>query len=186
MKPTIRTIEAAHAFVWKHEIVTIFSPNGVALPSLWDAVDLPEKQPGEKGWGEKVSAVWTWKNALPARWPDEIFYGKIKGGHAVLMTLKYLRETHFPLVYQPVAQLKPLARFLYDHIRQEPYETGPLRQLAMTAQGVSKSQVETALKQLQISLNIVRNPDPVAERDTWLTMADAYPEVWATARPPER
>ena len=181
-KPHIRTIEEAHAFVLAEKVVTIFSPNGVPLPSLWDTVDLPEKQPGEKGWGEKVSAIWTWKNELPARWPEEIFYGKIKGGHAVLMTLDHLREMHFATAYQPVEKLKPLARYLYDHIRQEPYETGPLRQLAMAERGVSKSQVETALKQLQISLNIVRDPDPASERDRWLTFADAYPEIWAAGQ----
>jgi len=178
MEPFLKTIEEAHAFVLQHRVVTIFNPNGLDLPSLWNATDLPEKQPGEKGWGAKVGAVWTWKNALPAQWPDEIFYGKIKGGHAVLMTLAHLRETHFPAAYQPVAELKPLARYLYDYIRQEPYPTGPLRKLAIAERGVSKSQVETALKQLQISLNIVRDPNPDLNSDTWITFADAYPEIW--------
>ena len=59
-------------------------------------MDLPEKQPGEKGWGPKISAVWRWKNQLPAHYPREIFYGKMKGGAAVLMTLDYLRNHHYP------------------------------------------------------------------------------------------
>ena len=174
----IKTIEEALAFVQEHRLVSVLAPKGVQLPALWDAVDLPEKQPGEKGWGAKVGAVWTWKNALPARWPDAVFYGKIKGGHAVLMTLAYLRDVHFPAAYQPLAQLKPLCRHLYEHIRQEPYLTGPLRKIIMEERGVSKSQFETALKQLQISLNVVRSPDPEAEGDTWLTFKEVYSAIW--------
>ena len=66
---------------------------------------MPEKQEGEKGWGEKVTAVWDWKNRLPAEYPDEIFYGKIKGGLAVLMSMDYLRDVHFAAAYKPVEQL---------------------------------------------------------------------------------
>jgi hypothetical protein len=43
----------------------VYSPSKT-LKSLWDAMDLPEKQPEEKGWGPKISAVWSWKNQLPA------------------------------------------------------------------------------------------------------------------------
>ena len=98
----IKTFEEARYLIRELQICTIFESSKTKLPSLWEHVDLPEKQEGEKGWGEKVSAVWDWKNRLPATYPDEIFYGKIKGGFAVLMTMDYLRDVHFASAYKPV------------------------------------------------------------------------------------
>ena len=88
----IRTFEEARLLIRDLKICTIFESSKSELPSLWEYVDLPEKQEGEKGWGQKVSAVWDWKNRLPATFPDEIFYGKIKGGFAVLMTIDCSRS----------------------------------------------------------------------------------------------
>jgi hypothetical protein len=48
----------------------------------------------------------------------------------------------------------------------------------MEEQSCSKSQFDTALKNLQISLNIVRSNDPGIERDTWLTFQEVYPDIW--------
>lgn len=175
----ITTIEEAHRLILNLKICTVFDSARSDLPSLWEHVDLPEKQPGEKGWGRKVEAVWTWKNQLPADYPDEIFYGKIKGGLAVLMSVDYLREVHFPAAYRPIAQLKPLAWFIFDMVRAEPWETGDLRRAVIEDYGCSKSQFDTALKHLQISLNIVRANDPDADRDTWLTFQEQYPDIWA-------
>ena len=44
--------------------------------------------------------------------------------------------------------------------------------------GCSKSQFDTALKNLQISLNVVRANDPTIERDTWLPFQELYPGIW--------
>ena len=30
------------------------------MPNLWDVVDVPDRQPGEKGWGQKILAIWRW------------------------------------------------------------------------------------------------------------------------------
>jgi hypothetical protein len=49
----------------------------------------------------------------------------------------------------------------------------------MEAHGCSKSQFDTALKNLQISLNIARSNDPAIERDTWLKFQELYPDIWA-------
>ncbi|WP_420632061.1 AlkZ-related protein [Candidatus Leptofilum sp.] len=174
----IKTFEEARALIRALQICTIFESEKSGLPSLWEHVDLPEKQEGEKGWGEKISAVWDWKNRLPATFPDEIFYGKIKGGFAVLMTMDHLRHTHFPAAYKPVSQLNSLAGHVFEKIRNEPWETTELRKEIMAAQGCSKSQFDTALKNLQISLNVVRSNDPAIERDTWLTFQELYPEIW--------
>ncbi len=174
----IKTFEEARLLIRKLKICTIFESSKTALPSLWEYIDLPEKQEGEKGWGQKVTAVWNWKNRLPAEFPNEIFYGKIKGGFAVLMTMEYLRDIQFTSSYRCVDELNPLAGHIFEMIRNEPWETTDLRKEVIEDHGCTKSQFNTALKNLQISLNIVRSNDPEIERDTWLTFQDLYPDIW--------
>ena len=48
-KPHIRTLKQALAYVRKVGICLVFADPKSDLPNLWDAIDLPEKQPGEKG-----------------------------------------------------------------------------------------------------------------------------------------
>lgn len=174
----IKTFEEARLLVQQLQVCTIYDSAKTQLPSLWEHVDLPEKQPGEKGWGEKVSAVWDWTNRLPAEFPDEIFYGKVKGGFAVLMSMDYLRDVHFQSAYKPVDQLNLLAIQTFDKIRVEPWDTTSLRNEMIQEVGCSKSQFETALKNLQISLNVVRSNGPDIERDTWLPFQEQYPDIW--------
>lgn len=174
----VKTFEEARLLIRELKICTIFESTKTDLPSLWEHVDLPEKQKGEKGWGQKVTAIWDWKNRLPAEYPDEIFYGKIKGGLAVLMTLEYLRDIHFVSAYRSIDELNPLERHIFEKIRNEPWETTALRNDVVAERGCSKSQFDTALKNLQISLNIVRSNDPEIERDTWLVFQELYPDIW--------
>ena len=174
----IKTFEEARYLIRELTICTIFESSKTKLPSLWEHIDLPEKQVGEKEWGEKVTAVWDWKNRLPATYPEEIFYGKIKGGFAVLMTMDYLRDVHFASAYKSVYSLNRLAQHVYEKIRMEPWETGPLRKEVVEEMGCSKSQFDTALKNLQISMNVVRSNDPSIERDTWLAFVELYPDIW--------
>lgn len=177
----IKTFEDAFEFVRRAKICTIFESAKAPHTSLWENVDLPDKNPGEKGWGKKVEAVWSWKNRLPAEFPDEIFYGKIKGGFAVLMDMDYLRNEHFAKAYNPVENLKPLAGFIYEQVRVEPWDTTSLRKLVMEEKDCSKSQFDTALKSLQISMNIVRSNNPDIEQDTWLTFKEVHPDIWEKA-----
>ena len=81
----VRTLKQARAYILQVGICGIFSDAGVGMANLWEVVDLPDRQPGEKGWGQKVVAIWQWKNELPAIYPEEIFYGKIPAGRAALM-----------------------------------------------------------------------------------------------------
>ncbi|MFT4639893.1 MAG: hypothetical protein ACI8T1_003218 [Verrucomicrobiales bacterium] len=173
----IRTFEQAYAFVLKVKVCTIFGSMKSPYPSLWDNVALPDRQKGQPGWCEKITAVWKWKNALPATFPNEIFYGKAVGGDAVLMEMNYLQQEHFPTAKKPVNTLSPLARQIYGHIRIEPWYTGELRKLAMEESGCTKSRFDTALKSLQISINIVRSNHPDEERDRWMTFEELYPVV---------
>jgi hypothetical protein len=174
----VKTLEQARRFVIEQQICTVFAGQSKALKSLWDAVDLPDKQPGETGWGAKISAVWGWKNQLPAQYPNEIFYGKLRGGAAVLMTLDYLRDYHYPLNYKDIRLCRPLAQQIYELIRQEPYETTALRRDSMEQCGCTKSQFDAALKELQATLNIVRSNEPGIDRDTWLPFQEIYLEIY--------
>ncbi len=178
----IRTLEEAARLIEKIEICTIFASSRSGLPSLWEQVDLPEKKAGEKGWGRKIEAVWSWKNRLPAEFPEDIFYGKIKGGYAVLMSMRYLREVHYAGAHRPVEELRPLEQFIYEKIRIEPWETTSLRKEVVDQYHCTKSQFDTALKNLQISLNVVRANDPDIERDTWVTFREAYPDFQPKTR----
>ena len=173
----IRTFDEAYEFVLEEKICTIFGSKNSPYPSLWDNVDLPERKKGEKGWGEKITAVWTWKNELPATFPDEIFYGKVAGGDAVLMEKNYLRDTHYPAAKQETSELTPLARAAFAHVRIEPFYTGELRKIVMEETGCTKSRFDTALKQLQISLNIARSNHPDEKNDRWLLFSELYPEI---------
>lgn len=173
----IKTFEEACEFVFKHKVCTIFGSKNSPYPSLWDNTDLSEDKPEGGGWSPKVQAVWRWKNEIPQTFPDEIFYGKVPGGDAVLMEMEYLRTVHYPAAYQPVDELPQLSQQVYSLLELEPNYTGPLRKLAMAEYGCTKSRFDTALKKLQISLNIVRSNDPSFENDFWVLFGELYPDI---------
>lgn len=173
-----KTIAQAYRFVKKVKLCTVFPSNKVEHTSLWENVDLPDKKAGETGWGEKMNAVWTWKTRLPAEYPNDIFYGKIKGGLAVLMDMDYMADIHFPKAYKHVRNLGRLAHYIHDRVMTEPWDTTTLRKTAMQELGCTKSQFDTALKNLQITMNIVRLNDSQSERDTWVPFKELYLEVW--------
>jgi hypothetical protein len=179
----IKTLEQARRFVIEERICTVFSGQSKTLKSLWDAVDLPEKQPGGAGWGPKISAVWSWKNQLPAHYPQEIFYGKIKGGAAVLMTLEYLRCHHYPHCHQHVRSCRLLAQQIYELIFRDACETTELRRDSMEQFGCTKGQFDAALKELQVNLNIVRSNEPEVDRDRWLPFQEIYLEIYRENHP---
>jgi hypothetical protein len=145
----INEFEEARSLIKELKICTIFASAKTELPSLWEHVDLPGKKKGEPGWGEKIEAVWSWKNRLPAEFPDEIFYGKVKGGFAVLMAMDHLRDVHFKSAYRPINELNSLAGFIFEKIRIEPRETTELRKEVVDEYRCSKSQFDTALKHLK-------------------------------------
>jgi len=173
-RPRVRTLAEAHAYVCAVGCCLVFADKKPDLPNLWDVVDLPGKRAGEKGWGQKISAVWTWKNQLPADYPDEIFYGKGAGGKSLLMTLDYLREIHYPRFHRPVAQVSPLAREIYEHVRVEPMTTGALRAVVLRGDKTRKAAFTRALIELQVTLNIVRSNAPEVTTDTWLRFGEQY------------
>ncbi|MEM1221432.1 MAG: hypothetical protein AAGH40_01605 [Verrucomicrobiota bacterium] len=173
----LKTFEEATEFVLKHKVVTVFGSKQSPYPSLWDNTDLSEEKPTGGGWNPKVSAIWDWKTRIPQTFPDEIFYGKVHGGDAVLMRMDYLRDVHYPESFTSVTQLPDLCQKLFQCIRIEPYYTGDLRRKAIADFGTTKSRFDTALKKLQISLNIVRSMDPKVENDLWLPFSEVHLEI---------
>lgn len=175
----LNTLEGAYEFVQAVKVCTLFSNKVDGLPALWDCVDLPADGGGRTKWGARVEAIWAWKNELPESYPDEIFYGKIPGGLAVLMAMDHLREEHYPQTHKPVSACSDLAQKLYEIIRLDPAETAEIRAIAIERHGCTKSRFDTALKQLQVTLNVARDPAAGPGKDRWLTFPEAYPELTA-------
>jgi hypothetical protein len=180
-KYRLKTLAQAQAFVLAVGKCTIFADKKKPGPNLWDAVDLPGKQPGEKGWGQKVGAVWGWKNQLPADFPDEIFYGKDENGRAVLMTLEHLAKEHYPKFHRPIEACSVMARKIYARVKVEPATTTALRNALAGKDKVARAAFAKALVELQVTLNIVRSNAPEIESDTWLRFAELYPAIAAQA-----
>jgi hypothetical protein len=124
-----------------------------------------------------VEAVWAWKNELPAQFPDEIFYGKLPGGLAMLMSMEHLRQVHYPSHHRPVSTCSALARRAFELIRREPHTTAELRKALSPSGAISKSKVDSSLVELQVTLNITRSNAPNLKLDTWLPFAEQYPGI---------
>ncbi|MEM8678682.1 MAG: hypothetical protein AAGF97_04910 [Planctomycetota bacterium] len=178
----IMTFEEAYQFVLEQKVCTVFGSKKSPYPSLWDHTGLSEEKPKEGGWNPKVMAVWDWKTRIPQTYPDRVFYGKVKGGDAVLMEMQYFRHDYAPTAYQPVEELDALSQAVYELIRLEPDHTGPLRNRALATLDCSKSQFDTALKRLQISLQVVRSNDPKLKNDFWLPMREVHADIVPAAR----
>ena len=175
----IKTFEEACEFVFEHKVCTVFGSKKSPYPSLWDNTDLSEDKPPEGGWSPRVKAVWSWKTKIPQTFPDEVFYGKVPGGDAVLMEMEYFRTVHYPKHAKPVSELGALENAIYESLLLEPMFTGPLRKKMMVAFGCTKSKFDTALKKLQISLNIVRSNDPRVENDLWIPFKEVHQDIVA-------
>ena len=174
-KPNIRILAQAKKYVSKVGYCLVFPDKKKHLPNLWDMIDLPKKQPGEKGWGQKVGAVWSWKNQLASDYPDEIFYGKGAKGKSVLMTLDYLKETQHPEFHRPIAECSRMARDIYELVRIEPLTTTVLRKAILKGDKTRKNAFAKALVELQVTLNIVRSNAPEITSDTWIRFEEQYP-----------
>jgi len=173
----IETFEEAYQFVLERKVVTVFGSKKSPYPSLWDNTGLSEQKPKAGGWSPRVMAVWDWKTRIPQTFPDSVFYGKVPGGDAVLMEMQHFRNVHYPNAFQPVSELDLLAQQVYDLIRLQPTFTGPLRKRAIAELACTKSRFETALKKLQVSLNIVRSNDPTLKNDFWLSMREVHLDI---------
>lgn len=173
----VQTIEDAYDFIQKEGICTIFSESVPGVRSFYEVVDLPDRKGGRTKWGARVEAVWEWKIELPTLYPEDIYYGKIQGGHAALMSMRYLREEHYPKYARTVSSCKPLAQQVFEVIRLSPGTTAQVRREAMERFGCTKSRFDTALKELQVSLNVVRLNEPGLKTDAWVPFEEVYGEL---------
>lgn len=173
----MRTVDDALHFVRAVGLCLIFEEKRTGkhapMASLWDVVDAPDKRPGERGHGERAMAVWRLKNELPLTYPEEIFYGKLPNGRAMLCTLARL-ETLYREQHQPLDALGKDARRLFEIIRLRPITSGDLRLDAGFHLPGDRSRFDRALQELQIALQIARvDTDP----DTWFLFDAAFPSV---------
>ena len=173
----IHTCHEAYQFVLEQKVCTVFGSKNSPYPSLWDNTGLSEKKPKEGGWNPKVIAIWDWKTRIPQTYPSEVFYGKVQGGDAVLMEMQYFRYVHYPAAFQPVGELDQFAQEVYEMIRLEPEFAGALRKRVIAELACTKSKFDTALKRLQVSLNIVRSNDPKLKNDFWLPLREVHLDI---------
>ncbi|HCR31029.1 MAG TPA: hypothetical protein DIV79_13535 [Opitutae bacterium] len=90
------------------------------------------------------------------------------------MTIEYLKKHHYAKAYKPVETCSELAQEVFELVKINSGTTGELRSEAMSQFGCTKSRFETALKQLQVTLNIARSNEPGTKNDTWIAFSDAY------------
>ncbi len=173
----VRTLQQARRFVLDVGLCGIFSDAKGRMPSLWDVVDLPTRQAGEKGWGRRVIAIWGWKHELPAIYPDEIFYGKIPGGLAALMSMDHLRTTHYPQHHRPLKECSALAQKIHALLRHDPLTTAALREELGMTRRPERSAFDRALQELQITLNVARRNSLEDKNDTWVLFSEQYLDV---------
>jgi hypothetical protein len=173
----VRTTDDAREYVRSVGLCLIFAQTKPSrrdpLPSLWDVVDAPDKQPGEHGFGERAGVVWRLKNDLPMTYPDEIFYGKLAGGRAMLCTVDRLRQI-YPTQRKRPEELGRDACKLLEIIRLRPITNGELRLDAGFHLPDARSRFDRALQELQIALQIARvDVDP----DTWFQFDAVFPHL---------
>jgi hypothetical protein len=172
----VRTVEDARRFVQEVGLCLIFNETERArLPALWDVVDAPDRRPGER-----VSLVWGLKNDLPMTYPDEVFYGKLRGGRAMLCTLDRLVELYRQQRVE-VSTVSRDAQRLLRVIAARPITSRELRAEAGFEDRASAARFTRALQELQVGLLIARVD---VEPDTWFLFDSAYPEIagWAAVR----
>jgi hypothetical protein len=171
---TVRTLEQAREFVLGVGVCGVLGSKD-GMPTLWDAVDAPEKQAGEGGWGDKMGFVWSWKNLLPATYPDEVFYGKRRDGRAILCSMTALREL-YRQQYKPLEKLSDEARLLRGYVAQDELNNGELKTLSGLSGKANKSRYDRALNELQVAFQIVRVNRTDVEGDTWTLFEKQYPD----------
>jgi hypothetical protein len=168
---SVQTIDEARAFVLDVGVCGILH-DAKGGYSLWDAIDAPDKMPGESGWGEKMGYVWSWKNDLPAKFPTDIFYGKRKSG-AMLCSMEVLREIYRES-HRPIGELSDTAQRLFRIIEQAPVNNKELRELTHMTGKEAKNAFDKAMLELQLTFNVVRVNEPDVEGDTWTPFEKQY------------
>jgi hypothetical protein len=170
---TVHSLEEARDFVQKVGRAGIIRDPKGKLPTLWDALAFTGT--GPDAWGEKLAQVWALRQQLVATYPDQIFSGKIRGGHIVLMSMEKLRE-QYARDHRPLEECGELAQQLYAIIAQGPIATIPLRQAAGLVTRKDRGRFERALQELQATFNIARAA-AADSTDIWVPFFQQYPQI---------
>jgi hypothetical protein len=72
---------------------------------------------------------------------------------------------------------------IYEPIRFDSCETTELRRARMAKFGCTQSQFDSALKELPMTLSIVRSNEPEADRDKWLPFQEIYRGIYQEHHP---
>jgi endonuclease VIII len=172
---TVHTLEEARDFVLTVGLCRVlYDPKG-KLPTLWDALAFTGA--GPDAWGEKLAQVWALRQQLIATYPDQLFSGKIRGGHMVLMSMERLRQ-EYARYHRPLEACSELAQQLYAIIAQGPIASLPLRQAADLVTRKDRGRFERALQELQSSFNIARSHGSDSA-DVWGPFPQRYPQFAA-------
>jgi endonuclease-8 len=172
---TVHTLAEARDFVLTVGIAEVtHNPKG-KRPTLWDALAFTGT--GNDQWGEKLAQVWALRQQLVATYPEQIFSGKIRGGHVVLMSMERLRD-EYARYHRPLAACSALAQQLFAIIARQPIATLPLRQAADLVTRKDRGRFERALQELQRTFNIARS-FASDKSDVWVPFRQQYPQFAA-------
>jgi endonuclease-8 len=172
---TVHTLEEARDFVLTVGLCRVLHDSKGKLPTLWNALAFTGA--GPDAWGKKLAQVWALRQQLAATYPEQIFTGKIRGGHIVLMSMEKLRE-QYARYHRPLEECSELAQQLYAIIAQEPIATLPLRQAAALVTRKDRGRFERALQELQATFNIARSTTSDSS-DVWVPFPQQYPQFAA-------
>jgi hypothetical protein len=150
----------------------LHDPKG-KLPTLWDALAFTGTGPDT--WGEKLARVWALRQQLVQTYPEQLFTGKIRGGHIVLMSMERLKQ-EYARYHRPLEACSELAQQLFASIAQAPVASIPLRQAAGLITRKDRGRFERALQELQSTFNIARLPDSDSA-DVWVPFLQQYPHA---------
>lgn len=167
---TIHTLAEARDFVLLVGLCGVLHDPKGKLPTLWDALAFTPS--GLDAWGQKLARVLALRQQLVATYPDQIFSGKIRGGHMVLMSMGRLQQ-EYRRYHRPLEECSQLAQQLYAIIAQAPIATVPLRQAAGLLTRKDRSRFERALQELQRTFNIARSPASDGG-DIWVPFQQQY------------
>ena len=96
------------------------------------------------------------------------------------MSMDHLREEHYPTAHRPLGDCSALARKLHEVIRLDPITTGALRKETDMTRPPERNQLDRALQELQVTLNVARRNSANDANDTWVPFAEQYLDVVRT------
>lgn len=171
----VHTLEQARDFVLQVGLCGVLREPKRKLPTLWDALAFTTA--GPDAWEEKLVHVWMLRQQLVSSYPDQIFSGKIRGGHVVLMSIEQLGE-QYTRYHRPLEECSELAQQLSHSIQQAPIATLPLRQALGLGTRKDRGRFDRALQELRATFNIAR-ASASESADIWVPFLHQYPQFAA-------